>query len=1171
MNNPNYLERLPTLLKDQLGNDGQEIHLLGSTSWFSLIPFFSFNQDLKRPQVLVLSSELEMELFTKALHFFNPNAEVHCLTGFDVSPYSQLYPHPKVMCKRMNWLYKAQNASPGEIFLTTIEGLSQLTIPVINFLEHTQSFQLGSHLPDNFQELFHRYGYNPVSYTEDPGSYCIRGGIIDIYSPAHKQPIRIELFGNEIDSIRYFDPVSQKSTKTLQQFVIIPTKESLLTEENRQSIAQKIKANHQNSLQNKLEPDQLSSLLYSIGRGTYFQGIDFYLPYFYKSCDQVLDHFCQDIDLWLLNPMELTQQLDTHIRELTQEWNSNPQIVPPPSELFVGFDQLQLPPESRKIHVSKIDFYEENSHREINHLTQDLNDFINPCRTAIGDYKKIGQILREKISHWSDYKIFISSESKTLSQRLEQLLTDNKINYELVSHNDYLWQTWCEDQEREQQRLHIIPRHLTASLRFTDEKMIFIQDKDIFGHQRRRATQPDAKRMQEKAKALSFGDLSPKDLIVHKFHGVGIFKGLTLMPIAGCQAEFIQIEFKDKDKLYLPIYRISQIQKYSGPSSTRLIDKLGGSQWGKVTTKIKKHLRDMTRELLQNYARRKNFKRPPLNKPSRDYFKFEDSFIFEETDDQAKAIEDILSDLMKDSPMDRLICGDVGFGKTEVAMRAAFATAYNGRQVALIAPTTILTMQHFENFQKRFKGWPFEIRLLNRFINKNQVKETINDLSHKRVDIVIGTHRLLSKDIKFNDLGLLIIDEEQKFGVKHKEKVKSMKPHVDTITLSATPIPRTLNMSLLGLRDLSLISTPPVDRLPIRTFISHYDKSTIKRAIENEISRNGQVFFLHNRIQTIEVIASELRELLPHVRFAIAHGQMEENQLERVMMDFLSHKIDVLICTTIIESGIDVPRANTMFINEAQQFGLSQLYQLRGRIGRSKERAYCYLLLPRNKILDSDSQERLRILKDNTELGSGIRVAQHDLELRGAGDFLGESQSGHINSIGHELYMELLEDAIQEGKGEKPQNNSIEPDMNIRIPAYIPDKYISDIRVRLAYYKVLSNIKSPQELDEIESDLQDQFGKIPEEVLNLMGLMLIRKDCKDLGIKDIVSSKNAITLTFTDQTPLPPDKVIQLSLQENKKYSITPNNRLKIRMKKIEWPQIYQETSYLKKLCVGYM
>lgn len=1144
------IQEFPTKLKGRLEGGSEEIHLLGSGSWFSLAPFFSCAPNFEKPQLLVLPNELEVRRFRAAVGFFNPEAEVHELKGFDVSPYSQLYPHPNVMCERMHWFYRAQGAMPGEIFLATIQGLSQLTIPVETLLEHTHVFQREDELPSHFPELLNRYGYNSVGYVEAPGSYCVRGGIMDIYSPAHKKPLRIELFGDLIESIHHFEPDSQRSTVKLNQFTIIPTKETLLTEDNRQSIAEKIKS--------KSQENSLSSILGSISRGIYFRGIDFYLPYFYKSCDQALDHFLQDIDFWVLNPMEITQKLDAYIRELKNEWKPDSPL-PPPQELFIGFEKLS--PSPRKIYVSKIDLYSQNPHKKIDYRTQDINDFVHLCKDAIGDYKKIGQVIKKKISEWSGYKIFIASPSQILSKRLEQILEDKDIHYKLADPEDYSWEHWSQEP-----LIHIISRSLNASLKFTEEKFIFIQDKDIFGHRRSQWTQPDSKKIQEKTKALRFGDLSPGDLIVHKTHGIGIFRGLVIMPISGCNGEFIQIEYKDKDKLYLPIYRISQIQKYSSPLSTRLIDKLGGTRWEKLNAKVKKHLKDMTAELLQIYANRASVKRPSLSEPNSDYFRFEDSFIFEETEDQMKAIQSVLLDLTKENPMDRLICGDVGFGKTEVAMRAAFRTSYEERQVAIIAPTTILTMQHFENFKRRFKDWPVDIRLLNRFVSKKKIKETLIEMEKGSVDIVIGTHRLLSRDIKFKNLGLLVIDEEQKFGVRHKEKIRKMRVGVDTLTLSATPIPRTLNMSLVGIRDLSLINTPPIDRLPTRTFVCHYDKETIKNAIENEISRGGQTFFLYNRVNNIEIVASELRELLPKVRFAVGHGQMEESRLEKVMIDFLNHETDVLVCTTIIESGMDIPRANTMFVDNAHQFGLSQLYQLRGRIGRSKERAYCYLLIPRHKDLDSNTQERLRVLQENTELGSGLKIAQHDLELRGAGDFLGENQSGHVNALGYDLYMELLEDAIREQKGEPPREESIEPEIDVRIPAYIPDKYIPDIRVRLAYYKILSDIKSSEDLDQIESDLQDQFGKLPMEVLNLMGLMMIRKDCKDLGVVYLKSGKKGIILSFTENTPLPSEKVVELSFKESQKYSIAPDNQLKIRMNDIQWPKIHNEISYLKTL-----
>ncbi len=1200
------VEELPTRLRSLLGEDSQETHLLGSSSWMALIPFFSCAQvsaSLSRPQLILVPDESHMEPFAKAIQFFNPDVEVHFLRSFDISPYLHQDPHRRMICERVNWLYRAQNATPGDIFLASLRSLSQRTLPVEDLFEYTHAFRVGDELPSNFSLLMDRYGYHSVSYVEDPGSYCQRGGIVDIYSPAHKYPLRLELFGDIVESARHFDPYSQRSFESIKDFVIIPTKEIIFTDENRQMAAQSLKAHSLNQkLDSKMDEAEIMPLLHSMSQGIYFRGVEFYLPYFYKPCAQPLQHFLQDIDFWMINPVDITQKFDAQMKELKEDWESATTLIPSPQKLFVEFEDFMLPPSSRKIHVSKVGIYNlqssspqdkspqkdntksrspqngslqdqsmlsPSSHREVDYRTQEVNDFISLCKAALGNYRRIGQIVQEKISDWSHqgYKIFISSTSQTLFRRFEQILKDNSVNYKLTHRDDYSWQKWLEEQSLQGGvQVHIVPRKLGVSLKFVEEKIIFIQDKDIFGHYRSRISRSDSERVQEKTKALNFGDLAPGDLIVHKLHGVGIFRGLSVMPIGGVKSEFIQLEYKDKDKLYLPIYRIGQIQRYSGPLSTRLMDKLGGTQWAKVQTKAKKYIRDMTAELLHMYAKRTHMKRPSFDEPHSDYFKFEDSFPFEETEDQMKAIGEVLLDLTKDNPMDRLICGDVGFGKTEVAMRAAFHVAYGGKQVALLAPTTILTMQHFENFKRRFKGWPMEIRLLNRFVDKKKIKETLLEMEEGRADIIIGTHRLLSKDIKFKRLGLLVIDEEQKFGVRHKEKIRKIKAAVDTMALSATPIPRTLNMSLVGIRDLSLISTPPVDRLPIRTFVSHHDMQTIKKAIENEIARGGQTFFLHNRIQSIDFVASELRELMPGVRFAVGHGQMEESQLEQVMIDFLNHNTDVLICTTIIESGMDIPRSNTMFINEAQNFGLSQLYQLRGRIGRSKERGYCYLLIPRNRALDDKSQEKLRILQENSALGSGIRIAQHDLEIRGTGDFLGESQSGHIHSIGYEHYMELLEEAMREQKGESPKEESIEPEINISIPAYIPDKYIPDIRIRLAYYKILSQIKGPQDIDTIEADLQDQFGKIPNETLNLMGIMLIRRECKELRVEDISSGKNTITMKFMESTRLSPEKVVELTLRESKKYSITPDHRLKIRMDDIQWPRIHSEVSHLKTL-----
>ena len=732
-----------------------------------------------------------------------------------------------------------------------------------------------------------------------------------------------------------------------------------------------------------------------------------------------------------------------------------------------------------------------------------------------------------------------------------------------VEENQYLWNEWGAAQQKHSDLIHLLPHPLFHSYRLPGEKIVFFRDDDFLGQRKRRLKSTTAEQ-NKKAFQLDFSDLKSGDLIVHKLHGVGIFDGLKVMGIDGVNAEFVQLSYKDKDKLYLPIYRIHQIQKFSGPQGSRIIDKLGGTQWEKTKNKVKKHLRDMAADLLKLYAARANAERPPFSYPDDDYVAFESTFPFEETVDQAKAISDVLSDMSGDKPMDRLICGDVGFGKTEVALRAAFKCVEDGRQVGLIAPTTILTFQHFQNFKKRMKNWPVTVRPLNRFVPKSEIKQTLEELKEGKVDIVIGTHRLLSKDIEFKDLGLLVIDEEQKFGVKHKEKIRQIRKMVDTLTMSATPIPRTLNMSLVGIRDLSLINTAPIDRLPTRTFICRFDKETIRKAIESELQRGGQVFFLHNRVQSIEALASELREIVPNLRLGIGHGQMEEHQLEKTMVAFFNKEIDVLLCTTIIESGMDIPNANTMFIDNAHQFGLSQLYQLRGRVGRGKERAYCYLIVPNNKKMDKEAQERLRIIQENTALGSGIRIAQHDLELRGAGDLLGEEQSGHINAIGYEMYMELLENAIKEQKGESIDNEDVDPEINLKIPALIPDNYIPDIRVRLNYYKALSNIDSEDELDRFEQEIHDQFGKLPEPLVNLMGLMLIKNQCKELKVKDLTQSRVGISLTFYDKNPLSIDKVLKLCQLENKKYTLTPDSRLVIRIKEVTWPRVIEELQLVK-------
>ncbi len=1180
------IENLPFALKStlsrQLKSPSKRHEIVGTNSMTALATLLCLQVDESTwPQVVVLPNPSDVERLRASIAFFDPNVPTFCLPAYDVDPYSGLYPARQIMGQRLSWCHRAQQAKAGEVFIASIEALSQASLPPEVLKDHSWSFGLQEDLPPEIFTILEEMGYQSVPLVDDVGTYSRRGGIVDIYSPAHPWPVRLELFGDNIESIKLFDPATQRSQSPLSQVHLIPPREVIYQDEGRQAIAQQLKASCE---QRGVNPDELLGILTSVAQGQYFHGVDFLLPLFYQSPGerrtQPLDHFSNPICHWHLDYLEETRQLDELIAERSRQYEEAKDhiIRPLPRDLYFSADELRWPNQSKEFRLSKIHI-EDRPQEDLDEgltiwplITHPLRDFSQQAKALSSKASDLAHFAQEKILQWRSlgYKVFIAAQTHSQCQRLKLLLESegSSLEAQIVDESDYTWLQWWEAQNLKTTLIHILPRHLEDSLRFQDEQVVFLREDDFFGHKRssiRKSSQPrDVKKI---VADISFADLKPGDFIVHKAHGVGLYQGLKVMPIQGVDAEFIELSYKGNDKLYLPVYRVGQIQKFVGPTSTSLIDKLGGQQWEKTKVKVKNHLREIADELLRIYSQRAQAEKIPFSAPDEDFLSFEAAFAFEETPDQMRAIEDVIQDMTSTKPMDRLICGDVGFGKTEVAMRAAFKAVQDGKQVALICPTTILSFQHAETFRKRFKKWPVKICSLNRFVQKKALNECLNGLKTGEVDIVIGTHRLLSKDVVFKDLGLLIIDEEQKFGVRHKESLKKMKATIDNLSMSATPIPRTFNMSLMGVRDLSLINTAPIDRLPTRTFVCKFDQEIIRKAVMSEISRGGQIYFIHNRVQSIYALADELRAFLPEVKIRVGHGQMDQAELEKNMLAFFNHEIDLLLCTTIVESGMDIPRANTMFINEAHQFGLSQLYQLRGRVGRAKERAYCYLLVPPHKRIDSDAQERLKALQENTALGSGIRIAHHDLELRGAGNFLGEEQSGHANAVGYDLYLELLEEAIQLARGGTVAAAEVEPEINLRIPALIPDKYISDIRQRLVYYRALSSIRGPEDVEQIEADLRDQYGKLPEEVINLMGLMLIRLNCKKLGIRDISAGKIGLSLAFTPQTPLTTDRVIELSTRPNKKYSITPDSRLIVRMHEITWPKVYDELNYLTSLC----
>ncbi len=1138
--------------------------MVGSTNLSFLSHLLSQRRlNLERPVVLVVATDKEAESLVTNLKFFDPTIAPIILPGFDVSPYSQLYPNRKVVADRLHWLYRAQHAKPPDIFIATISGLLQKTLPFEVLSQNELAFRVSENLPDDLAKTLLHLGYQAEPLVEDVGTFSIRGSIVDIFSPAHRRALRFELFGDTIESIKEFDPATQRSIGNLKIAHIIPAHEVLLRDDSLQSAAQALR---QSCASRGVLNEDAKTILSSLTKGQYFYGIEFLLQNFYPKPAQPLEHFSLPIEMWWIDSIAIVTAADKIHAQLKTEFEESVGAIirPEPQDLYVTVEQLEAPPESFETKLSGIQIGDTDE-GIYSVQVKDLNEITQQTKALHGKPQELQTYLTERIKNFKSQgqRVFVATSTLTQGQRLYAFLERCGFHPQLVNEEKYAWTQWVNDQQDDIDRITLIPHFLNESFRWVEEDIVFLRDEDFFGQKRARREYKETGTLEARTGTLSFGDLKTGDFIVHKLHGIGIYEGLKVMPIGGVDAEFIQLSYKDKDRLYLPVYRIAQIQKYTGPTSPGLLDKLGGLGWEKTKTKVRSHLRDVASDLLKLYATRAQTQRPPFLANDDEFYSFEAAFPYDETPDQMRAIGDIVKDMTSDKPMDRLICGDVGFGKTEIAMRAIFKATQSGKQVGVIAPTTVLTFQHFETFQKRFKKWPLNIRSLNRFVSKKEQTETLKGLKSGQVDILIGTHRLLSKDVQFKDLGLLVIDEEQKFGVRHKERLRQMKHSVDTLAMSATPIPRTLNMSLMGIRDLSIINTAPVDRLPTRTFVCKFDKDTIRKAVMGEVARGGQVYFIHNRVQSIYGLADELRALLPEVKMRVAHGQMDEGTLEETMLAFFHHEIDMLVCTAIVESGMDVSIANTMFIDNAQQFGLSQLYQLRGRVGRSKERAYCYLLIPPHGRIEKDAQERLKVLQENTALGSGIRIAHYDLELRGAGDLLGETQSGHIQAVGYELYLELLEDAVADLRGDVDVKEDLEPEINVRIAALIPDSYIPDIRMRLSYYKALSQIDGPEDLERIEDELRDQFGKPPEQVMNLMGLMLIRKMCKNLSIRDLSSGKAQISLSFTEHTKLGAKTVIELASRQNKKYALTPDNRLNIRMNEITWPRIYDELNYL--------
>ena len=1127
--------------------------LLGSSKAFFIASLF---KKTNKTILIITPSEDEAEGLVKDINFFLGNNAAFFYPSWEILPFETQSPHPDIIAARINILYKLTQAS-HQMLVTTPSAILQKVLPKNALTLSVHRFEVGKEVnrDEVLQKLLHM-GYSRIGLVGERGEMRIAGGILDIFPPSYSSPIRIDFFGDEVDAIRTFDIATQRSKEIMHEAVILPAREIIFSQEGKELAKNKLR---QRAEELELPRDIRESISDRIRDGLIFSGIDFLLPLFYEKLDAVFDYLTDDCLVFLDNQYEI-EEAAKGFEKGVLDWKTNfeqkRQLFVRPEELYITRDEFESA-------LNKIAFIsmETSLGKGVELSTESNLDIRQDIATR---KEEILKPLADRIKNWQSlcWAIFIVCHTSGQAERLKELLE----GYSLV----------CEMRDVKSRKSFfnpltstsytpIIIGDLSSGFRFSSLKLAVITEEEIFG-QRIKRREPPSRRMDIFLTQLQ--DLNVGDSIVHTIHGIGLYQGLKRLKIEDRENDFLVLEYQGGDRLYLPVQRINLVSKYHGVEGKKPdIDKLGSTKWEKTKNRIKKAVEEMAKELLELYAQRKIVEGFSFSKGERLFSEFEASFEYDETPDQANAIEDVLKDMEEAKPMDRLICGDVGYGKTEVAMRAAFKAVLDNKQVALLVPTTVLAQQHYLTFKNRFAAYPVVVDVLSRFRSPKEQKDTLKKLATGEIDIIIGTHRLLQRDVVIKDLGLIIVDEEHRFGVSHKERLKQMRKQVDVLTLTATPIPRTLHMSLAGIRDLSIINTPPEDRLAIKTIVAKFDDDVIKDAIRRELGRGGQVFFVHNRVQSIMAIADYLKRLVPEAKIGIAHGQIKEKELENVMTAFVNKEYDILISTSIIESGLDIPSANTILINRADRFGLAEIYQLRGRVGRSSHRAYAYLLTPPELTLTEDAKKRLKVLQELSDLGAGFRLAAYDLEIRGAGELLGAKQSGQIAEVGFEMYTQLLEDAIKELQGAKIEKE-IEPEINLKISAYIPEGYIPDERQRLNIYKRIASVVSENDLAKLKEEIKDRFGDIPELVDNLFRIMGLKLLLKKLKITELAQKGDYIYITFSNDTTVDPQKLLALVKKNAKKFRLTPDSRFNVFLEKGK--DIWAEIRYiLKQLAEG--
>ncbi len=1109
------------------------------------------------PILVVSPSSASAAAFAADLVTFGSGSEVagagvHILPSYDTPPYDRFSPHPEIEARRMSLLYTLLAAeettpvtvvAPWAALVRRVPARSELRSRVTH-LERGLTLDR-----DALVGVLVSAGYQRTTLVEERGEVAARGSILDLFPPQLDRPVRLEFDFDELGSIREFDPETQRSHSEREAIVAIPPRAYRLPHDL-DRLLQRVR---QLGREQHAPESEIYTLTESLARRHLPPGIENLEALLHDQMETVFDYLPESTLVVIDDPetaretgAKYTESIfDAHARALQQD-----RLVCDPLTLFTlddsAWDALCA---RRPVLLDSLGVVDRSSDEQVIDLEfGDHRELRREIQQRLGSGRAL-QPLAEQLRKWTELerRVRITCPSLSAAERLVEILCDYDRELEIrraPAAAPRSWPDWPDPGE-----IDVAVAPLANGFELPSESLVVLTEQDIFGARLQRR----ALRATRRGQAVErLAQIQEGDYLVHAEHGIGQYGGLVQLRVGGIQQELLLLLYNGGDKLYIPVSRLGQIQRYgSAEARTPNLDRLGGQSWSRAKARVRRAIRDMAEELLAVIAARKVLKGHVHPGRDADYDEFEAGFLYEDTPDQRRATEDVLEDLQSERPMDRLVCGDVGFGKTEIACRAAFLVTAAGRQVAFLVPTTVLCQQHLETLTQRFANTAVSIASISRLSSPKELKRVREGLASGSIDLVVGTHRLLSKDVHFRNLGLLIVDEEHRFGVAHKERLKQMRKLVDVLTLSATPIPRTLQLAFSEMRDLSLITTPPPDRTSVRTQVCRQSEEIIREAVDRELRRGGQVFFVHNRVETINEFGGYLGRMLPDAKIAIAHGQMPARQLESVMLDFVNRRFDVLLCTAIIESGLDIPNVNTILIDRADRFGLAQLYQLRGRVGRSDRRAYAYLFLPATGQLSSDARQRLEAIQDLAELGAGFRLANEDLEVRGAGNLLGGEQSGHIAAVGYDLYMEMLEEAIRKLRGEGLEEE-LEPEIRLPLPALLTEGYVADPNQRLVFYKQLSSARDDSQIEAIRDDLLDRFGPIPPEGLNLIDVIRLKIRCRGAGIEAVDVNAGELVFKVGEGTRIDPAVLARLLLQPDTPIRVTPDHRIFLKLRLVE-------------------